>query len=266
VSAMGFGIRRGFGIRSALNARIIRQNRRVAPRHQYDGNDTWIRVGGSLTRRCQVLDLSRTGVRLAVTSPHSLPDTFTLILSKNSSGSRLARLKWWRGTEVGAEFVDTDSSSVSRSTADAPSANPSSASRLAADAPRINSSTGSRLTAGASKGVKPREGESQKTEKMSTLFSHTTAQQAVAKPKADLRKVVGTINGDNANSEPPQQITHLSGQVDASQGKNSKNRMDLSRLQKRLGPKHIALIHALKDVDPESRHGQELASIIESLG
>jgi hypothetical protein len=41
--------------------------------------------------------------------------------------------------------------------------------------------------------------------------------------------------------------------------------MDLSRLQKKLGPDHAALIHALKDIDPETPDGQELASIIESL-
>ena len=41
--------------------------------------------------------------------------------------------------------------------------------------------------------------------------------------------------------------------------------MDLSWLQKKLGPDHVPLIHALKDVDPESPQGQELASIIESL-
>jgi len=37
-------------------------------------------------------------------------------------------------------------------------------------------------------------------------------------------------------------------------------KIDLSRLDK-----HIALIHALRDVDPESPHGQELAAIIEGL-
>ena len=245
----------GFGIRNALNARVLRQNSRPAPRHQYDGNDTWIRVGGSLTRRCQVLDLSRTGVRLAVTSPHSLPETFTLILSKNGSGCRLVRMKWWRGTEVGAEFVETCSSSTSRLTTDAPKANPSSASRFAVDAPRIDSSPPSRLTAGAPRAVKPHEGESQKSEKMSTPRSQTSAQQ----PHND-------ISGDKAELETRHQITPLNGQVDAGQVNDSKKRMDLSRLQKRLGPKHVELIHALKNVDPQSPHGQELASIIQSLG
>ena len=36
-------------------------------------------------------------------------------------------------------------------------------------------------------------------------------------------------------------------------------------MEKKLGPDHVALIDALKDLDPNSPHGQELASIIESL-
>lgn len=220
---------------------FVKKNRRAAPRDRFDGRDTGVRLEGSLVRRCQVLDLSRTGVRLAVTNADSLPDTFTLILSKNSGG-RLARVKWRRGTEVGAEFFTATSSSASRLTVDAPRANSSSASRLTVDAPRA---------------VKPREGEGQKSENlMSTLSLPTQTQQPdAAKLKSDARKVVSGIS-----------ITDIGGQVDrADQEKNSKKRMDLSRLQKKLGPKHVALIHALKDVDPESPHGQELASIIESL-
>jgi hypothetical protein len=246
---------------------FVKENRRAAPRHRYDGDNTWIRPGGSLTRQCQVLDLSRTGVRLAVTNADNLPNTFTLILSKNSS-ERPARVTWRRGTEVGAEFFKADSSSVSRSTADAARANPSSTSRLTVDAPRANSSSASRLTADAPRAVKPREAEGQKSENlMSTLSLRTQTQQPdVAKLKADARKVVGSISGDKAKTEAHRQITDIGGQVDrADQEKNSKKRMDLSRLQKKLGPKHVALIHALKDVDPESPHGQELASIIEGL-
>jgi hypothetical protein len=212
---------------------FVKENRRAASRHRYDGNNTRIGLESSLTRKCQVLDISRTGVRLTVTNAHSLTDTFTLILSGNSSG-RPARVKWRRGTEVGAEFFKADSSSVSRLTADAPRANSSSASRLTADAPTA---------------VKPREGEGHKSEnRMPTLSLRTQTQQPdVAKLKADERN----ISADKAKTEAHRQITNIGGQVDrADQEKNSKKRMDLSRLQKKLGPKHVALIHALKDVDP----------------
>jgi hypothetical protein len=236
---------------------FVTENRRAAPRHRYDGNDTWVRLGGSLVRQCQIVDLSRTGVRLAVTNAETLPNTFALILSKNSSG-RPARMKWRCGNEVGAEFFTANSSLALRSTAEAPSA------------------------------VKPRRSEGQKSEnRLSTLTLHAQVQHPiVAKLKTDDRAVVGSIGGDKAktgsisgdkaktgtiNGDKPEtkvhcQITDIGEQLDrADQEKDSKKRMDLSRLQKKLGPTHLALIHALGDVDPESPHGQELASIIDSL-
>jgi hypothetical protein len=193
---------------------FVKENRRAALRHRYDdGSSTRIQVEGSLTRSCQVLDLSRTGVRLAVTNAHSLPNIFTLMLSNNSGGYRTARVKWRRGNEVGAEFFKADSASVSQSTADAPRA------------------------------VKPR-----------------------ATSEADARGLGGGISGDKAKNEAHCQMADSSAQLDRTdQKKSAKKGIDLSRLQKKLGPKHIALIHALKDIDPESPHGQELASIIESL-
>jgi hypothetical protein len=253
----------GFGIRAALNARLVRENRRAAARHQHGGNDTWIRLEGCLARLCQVIDLSRTGARLAVTSARSLPDTFTLILSKNSGGCRLARVKWRRGNEFGAEFINADSS-VPRLPADAPRVNPTSASHLTVDARRSNSSPDARLIADASRAATPCKREGEKSENpISTRSVRTPAQQPhIGKPNGDL----GSIGSDKAKSEADRQITSTSGRVDRpDQEKNNKNRMDLSRLQKKLGPKHVALIHALKDVDPESPHGRELASIIKSL-
>jgi hypothetical protein len=216
---------------------FVKENRRVAPRHRYDDNNTWIRLEGSLTRPCQVLDLSRTGVRLRVKNADGLPNTFTLILSKNGSG-RSARVKWRRGTEIGAEFLRAQPSSASRSTADVP------------------------------RSAKPRGGERQKSESlMSTNSLHAQAQQPhFAKLKADTRAVVGSISGDKAKTETHRQIRGPSEQLDrADQKIQSKKRMDLSRLQKKLGPDHVALIHMLKNVDPESPHGRELTTIIDSL-
>jgi hypothetical protein len=78
--------------------------------------------------------------------------------------------------------------------------------------------------------------------------------------------VIGSINSDKAKTEGCSKNADLSEQLHRSnQKKSSKRKMDLSRLQKKLGPDHVALIHALRDVDPESLHGQELTSIIESL-
>ena len=75
---------------------------------------------------------------------------------------------------------------------------------------------------------------------------------------------IGSSRGDKPKIEAHRQITDVSERSDRKE-KATKKRMDLSRLERKLGPKHIALIQALKDVEPESSHGRELASIIESL-
>jgi PilZ domain len=244
---------------------FVKENRRSAPRHRHDGADTWIRLGGSLVRQCQVLDLSRTGVRLTVPDAGSLPDTFTLILSKNSAG-RPARVRWRRGNEVGAEFFTPHSSSASRSAADA--ANPSSSSRLKPKALGTNSSRASRLAVDAPGAAKPLAVEAQKFEsRWSTLRSQAQDQSHdVPHLKADAPKVACSSSNDQAKAEADLQITDRNEQVDrADQKKTGKKTIDLSRLQKKLGPDHVALIDALKYIDPESPHGRELASIIERL-
>lgn len=253
---------------------FVKQNRRAATRHRYDGGDTWIQLEGSLVRQCQVLDLSRTGVRLRVANAHSLPYTFKLLLSKNSTG-RPARVRWRRDNELGAEFFKADSSSTSQSTACAPRTNSSSVSRSTPVAAKADSSSASRSTCDAPSAnsrstalvaAEERNPESQKPEApMSTLSRHAEAEKPhVCNVKADAEEVVDSISNDEIKRSC--QMCDPSEQLDsADQKKNAKQRMDLSRLQNKLGPKHIALIHALNDIDPESPHGQELALIIESL-
>jgi hypothetical protein len=75
--------RLGFSVSGVLNAN--HGNRRAAPRRGYN-DDAWIGVEGCLLRRCRILDLSRTGVRLTITNAERIPDTFRLILSKNIPG------------------------------------------------------------------------------------------------------------------------------------------------------------------------------------
>lgn len=100
---------------------------------------------------------------------------------------------------------------------------------------------------------------------MSTLSLHAEPEKAhVSNVKADAEEVVDSVSNDEIESscqrcDPSEQLDR------PDQKKDGKQRMDLSRLQNKLGPKHIALIHALKDIDPDSPHGQELALIIETL-
>jgi hypothetical protein len=49
------------------------KDRRAASRRGYN-EDAWFRAEQSLLRECRVLDLSRTGVRLTITNPQTMPD------------------------------------------------------------------------------------------------------------------------------------------------------------------------------------------------
>lgn len=69
------------------------------------GANAWIRLGGGFAvRPCNVTDMSDTGVQITVLDAEPLPNEFTLLMSRNSAGRR-ARVKWRRGTKIGAEFV-----------------------------------------------------------------------------------------------------------------------------------------------------------------
>jgi hypothetical protein len=106
---------------------------------------------------------------------------------------------------------------------------------------------------------------------ISTVPLYAQGQQLdIAKLKADARKVVGIIGADRAKIQTYCQFANLSDQLDqANQDKDSKNAVVLSQkidgLKKKLGPEFVTLVDGLKNVDPDSPDGQEIASIIESL-
>jgi predicted transcriptional regulator len=106
---------------------------------------------------------------------------------------------------------------------------------------------------------------------ISTVPVYAQGQQPnVAKLKADAQRVIGIIGGDKAKMQTYCQIAELSEQLDeVDQEKDSKTAnallQKMDELQKKLGPEVVALLDGLKDVDPNSPDGQEIASIIESL-
>jgi hypothetical protein len=66
----------------------------------------WIRPdGGFAVRPCHVLDLSDTGIRIAIDSAHTVRGIFTFLKSRDDRFGRPARVKWRRGSQIGAEFV-----------------------------------------------------------------------------------------------------------------------------------------------------------------
>jgi hypothetical protein len=62
-------------------------------------------TAGDTVRRCVVVDISASGVRLHLVDGAAAPDQIVLHLPGRVV--RPARCRWQRGTEAGFEFVDT---------------------------------------------------------------------------------------------------------------------------------------------------------------
>jgi hypothetical protein len=96
--------RLGIGIRGQVNADLKNHEGRRA-RRQKSNDIAWIRFEDSFgARRCQLLDLSRTGARVAIADANKIPDKFVFLSSKRGAGYP-ARVKWRRGTQIGIEFL-----------------------------------------------------------------------------------------------------------------------------------------------------------------
>jgi len=101
-----------------------------------------------------------------------------------------------------------------------------------------------------------------------TLPLYAQAQQPNAAELA--QKVVGVIAGNKTKTQIYCQVLDLSDELDqVDQKKESEKAEDLSQkineLQKNLGPEYLALLEALKNVDPNSKDGQEIVSIFDKL-
>jgi len=99
----------------------------------------------------------------------------------------------------------------------------------------------------------------------------TRQQQNVAKLKSDARSLVGIIGSDKAKIQTYCQIEDLTEKLDrAVQEKDSQKAKALvkriAELNKKMGPQFAALADIEKHVDLNSRDGQEIASVVASLG
>ena len=86
-----------------------------------------------------------------------------------------------------------------------------------------------------------------------------------------IMELVGIIGSDNAKIQTYCQIEDLSEQlIEAAQEEDRKKAKALERkiaeLNKKMGPEFAALVDIEKHVDLNSRDGQEIASIVASLG
>jgi len=87
--------------------------------------------------------------------------------------------------------------------------------------------------------------------------------------KANAQKVVSIIKGDKAKTQTYCRLLQFSDEFDQFEQKDRKKADDLSQkigeLEKTLGPEYLALADNLNNIDPNSREGQEIASIIAGL-
>lgn len=60
--------------------------------------------GGEDTIECELLDISEGGVKLQVREPATVPDQFTLLLSRLGTIRRRCTVIWRSGNKVGACF------------------------------------------------------------------------------------------------------------------------------------------------------------------
>ena len=102
------------------------------------------------------------------------------------------------------------------------------------------------------------------------LYAQRQAQN-VAKLKADARNLVGIIGSDKTKTQTYCQIYDLSEQllraVQEEDRKKAKALAErIAELNKKMGPEFAALINIEKHVDLDSRDGQEIASIVATLG
>jgi hypothetical protein len=83
----------------------MRKDLRQTPRAGV-GSKAWIRFDdGFSVRACRLVELSRTGLRIAVDAPRDVTDRFSLLLSRHAAPGRSCRIIWRNGSEIGAEFV-----------------------------------------------------------------------------------------------------------------------------------------------------------------
>ena len=105
---------------------------------------------------------------------------------------------------------------------------------------------------------------------ISTAAVYAQDQPNAAKLKADAENVVKIISGDKGKVDAYCEFADLSDQIDeAKREQDIEQAEELSQkvdeLGRKLGPEFVALADAVKNMDPNSPDGQEIASIFDKL-
>jgi hypothetical protein len=92
------------------------------------------------------------------------------------------------------------------------------------------------------------------------------AQKPSAVTKADAQKVLKIISGNKAMTQIYCDITKLVEQItEGDENETDGLYQKIDELAKKLGPEYAALMDGLQDIDPESKVGQEIESVLVGL-
>lgn len=97
---------------------------------------------------------------------------------------------------------------------------------------------------------------------------YTRAQQPdTAKLKTDAQKIVSTISHDKAKSQIYCEVTDLGQQIDQEKDRKKAEALveKMNELEKQLGPEYLDFLAASKDVDPNSKDGEDIISMFDEL-
>ncbi|MEP7031143.1 MAG: hypothetical protein ABI830_09445 [Pseudolabrys sp.] len=88
--------------------------------------------------------------------------------------------------------------------------------------------------------------------------------------KADAAKVIKMVSADKAKTATYCEIVKLGEQIEqADQKKDTKKVEELAQkaddLGGKIGPEYVALIEGLQEMDPSSKDGQEIGTMLEAL-
>jgi len=89
----------------------------------------------------------------------------------------------------------------------------------------------------------------------------------VAKLKADAQKVVSIISHDKAKSRIYCEVTNLGQKIDQEKDRKKAEALveKMNDLVKQLGPEYLDMLEASKDVDPNSKDGEDIISMFDEL-
>jgi hypothetical protein len=102
----------------------------------------------------------------------------------------------------------------------------------------------------------------------------TVGAQAQSKGKkittADAQKVVAMISADKAKVKTYCDIGNLSDQIEAAEQKKDTKKADalaqqVDALTQKLGPDYVALMEGMQDLDPNSKDGKDIGTVLEGL-